>query len=173
MLYQGCNELIQQFLGQDMEHCTDCTNIRFHAHLPSLPISHAPPQISRKADSPSQPDKAAEKLEPKYAKMIRTSEVLDPWVSLGTLHQSQEVSPDDGSTVGPRTKVCSSRFPSSLLFWSAHLRASCCSKVSSKKNLAALKEGLELLKNSWTDFQWLYASQRHCPKSDPQDRETS
>ena len=173
MLYQGCNELIQQFLGQDMEHCTDCTNIRFHAHLPistHLPCASADFTESRLT---SQPDKAAEKLEPKYAKMIRTSEVLDPWVSLGTLHQSQEVSPDDGSTVGPRTKVCSSRFPSSLLFWSAHLRASCCSKFSSKKTLQLWRRAWNSWKTVEQISQWLYASQRHCPKSDPQDRETS
>ena len=51
---------------------------------PSLPIStHLPCASADFTESrlTSQPDKAA-KLEPKYAKMIRTSEVLDPWVSL-------------------------------------------------------------------------------------------
>ena len=68
-----------------------------------------------------------------------------PWVKIPH-HQIQKLSPDGAPPIGPPTKVCSSRFPSSLLFWSAHLwRKVSSSKVSSKK-LAAPKEGLELLK---------------------------
>ena len=79
-----------------------------------------------------------------------------PWVKIPH-HQIQKLSPDGAPPIGPPTKVCSSRFPSSLLFWSAHLwRKVSSSKVSSKK-LAALKEGLELLKNSWTDCSDLNA----------------